>query len=49
MFTVSVVMNMKKYLKKNWIETLKVLGLTTNVEEYNRIYNLVWEKHKPRI
>ena len=36
MFTVSVVMNMKKYLKKkNQIEILKIFGLINNIEEHN--------------
>ena len=40
MFTVNVVMNMKKYLqKKNQLKYKKIHGLITNIEEYNRIYN----------
>ena len=32
-------MNMEKYLKKNSIKILKILGFTNNIEEYQKIYN----------
>ena len=48
-FTVSVVMNMKKIFKEESMEILKILGLITNIEEYQKIYNHVWRKHKLRI
>ena len=41
LFTVSVVMNMKQTFKEESIEILKILGLITNKEQYNRIYNHV--------
>ena len=31
------------------IEILKILGLITNIEECQKIYNHVWRKHKSRI
>ena len=34
-------MNMKKTFKEESIEILKILGLITNKEQYNRIYNHV--------
>ena len=46
----SVVMNMKKMCKEEEsIEILKIIGLIYNIEEYQRIYNHVWRKHKSRI
>ena len=39
-------MNMKKYLS---IEILKILGLTNNIEEYQKIYNHARGKCKPEI
>ena len=30
-------------------EILKIFGLITNIEEYQKIYNHVWRKHKSRI
>ena len=31
------------------IEILKILSLIDNIEKYQKIYNHVWRKHKPRI
>ena len=40
MFTVSVVMNMKKiFEEENSIEILEFLSLIRNIEEYQQIYN----------
>ena len=39
LFTVSVVMNMKKVFKEEKIEILKIIGLIINIEEYQKIYN----------
>ena len=40
---------MKKCLKKKeLIEILRALGLTNNVEEYQKTYNSAGRKHKPR-
>ena len=42
MFTVNVVINMKKIFKKEEsVEILKILGLINNIEEYQKIYNHV--------
>ena len=50
MFILSVVMNMKRYLKKEeLIEILKIHGLTNNIEDYQKMYSHIWRKHKPRI
>ena len=38
----------KIFKKEESIEILKVLGLINNIEEYQKIYNHVWRKHKPR-
>ena len=37
----------KIFKKEESIEILKVLGLINNIEEYQKIYNHVWRKHKP--
>ena len=43
LFTVSVVINMKKIFKEEEsIEVLKTLSLVKNVEEYQKIYNYFW-------
>ena len=43
LFTVSVVINMKKIFKEEEsIEVLKTLSLIKNVEEYQKIYNYFW-------
>ena len=34
-------MNMKKIFKEESTEILKILGLITNIEEYQKIYNHV--------
>ena len=39
LFTVSVVINMKKHLEKKNQLILKILGLIKNIEEYQKIYN----------
>ena len=40
LFTVSVVMNMKKIFKEEKsVEIAKILGLIDNIEEYQKIYN----------
>ena len=31
------------------IEILKILGLITDIEEYQKLYNHVWRKHKSKI
>ena len=31
------------------IEILTILGLINNIEEYQKIYNHAWRKHKPKI
>ena len=36
------------YVKES-IEALKILGLITNVEKYQKIYNHVWKKQNSRI
>ena len=40
-FGVSVVMNIKIFKEEESIEILKILGLITNIEEYQKIYNHV--------
>ena len=43
-------MNVKNIFKEEEsIEILKILGLINNIEEYQKIYNYDWEKHKSRI
>ena len=40
LFTVSVVINIIKiYKEEDSIETLKILDLITNIEEYQKLYN----------
>ena len=40
LFTVSVVMNMKKIFKEEKsVDIAKILGLIDNIEEYQKIYN----------
>ena len=40
LFTVSVVMNMKKIFKEEKsVEIAKILGLIDNIEQYQKIYN----------
>ena len=39
LFTVSVVINIKKHLEKKNHLILKILGLINNIEEYQKIYN----------
>ena len=38
----------KVFKEEESIEILKI-GLITNIEEYQKIYNHVWRKHKSRI
>ena len=43
-------MNMKKIFKKEEsIEVVKVLALTNDIKEHNRICNHVWKKYKSRV
>ena len=45
-----MVMNIKKYFKKkNQVKYQKILGLITNIKEYQIIYNHDWRKHKSKI
>ena len=46
LFTVSVVMNIKKFREEESIEILKILGLINNKEDYQKIYNYAWKKHE---
>ena len=39
----------KKICQEEPIEILKILGLITNIEEYQKLYNHVWRKHKSKI
>ena len=39
----------KIFKEEEPIEILKIIGLITNIKDYNRKYNHVWKKHKPRI
>ena len=39
----------KVFKEEKSIEILKILGLINNIEEYQKIYNHVWRKHKSRI
>ena len=38
-FAVIVVINIKIFKEEESIEILKILGLITNIEEYQKIYN----------
>ena len=38
----------KMFKEKELIEILRALGLTNNVEEYQKTYNSAGRKHKPR-
>ena len=51
LFTVRVVMNIKrKFKEKDSIEILKILGLITNIDEYQKIYNhIIWRKQGFRL
>ena len=43
-------MNIKTIFKdEESIQILKILGLINNTEEYQKIYNHAWGKHKSRI
>ena len=42
-------MNMKKVFKEEKIEILKIIDLIINIEEYQKIYNHEWRKHKSKI
>ena len=49
MFTVSVIINIKKIFKeKQSIKILKIIGLIINLVEYQKIYNHAQRKHKSR-
>ena len=39
----------KKIMEEETVEILKILGLITNMEKYQKIYNHVCRKHKSRI
>ena len=39
----------KMFKERDPNEILKFFGLITNIEEYQKIYNHVWRKHKSRI
>ena len=39
----------KMFNEEESITIIKILGLITNIEEYQKIYNHVWRKHKLRI
>ena len=39
----------KTFKEEQSIEILKILGSINNIEEYQKIYNHAWRKHKPRI
>ena len=39
----------KIFKERDSNEILKIFGLITNIEEYRKIYNHVWRKHKSRI
>ena len=39
----------KKIMEEESVEILKILGLITNMEKYQKIYNHVCRKHKSRI
>ena len=41
-------MNMKIFKEEESIEILKILGLITNIEEYQK-YSHDWRKHKSKI
>ena len=39
----------KIFKEEESIEILKILALISNLHEYQKMYNHVWRKHKPRI
>ena len=39
----------KIFKEEESIKILKILGLINNIEEYQKIYNHVWWKHKSKI
>ena len=39
----------KTFKDKKSTEILKIIGLITNIEEYQKIYNHFWRKHKSTI
>ena len=39
----------KLFKEEEPIEILKIIGLINNIEEYYKIYNHVWRKHKSKI
>ena len=50
LFTVSVVINIIKiYKEEDSIETLKILDLIPNIEEYQKLYNHARRNYKSRI
>ena len=43
-------MSMKKiFEEEESIEIFEILGLINDIEEYQKIYNHAWKKHKSRI
>ena len=44
-----MVINIKIFKEEESIEILKILGLITNIEEYQKIYNHDSRKHKSKI
>ena len=49
LFAVNVAMNIKIFKEQESIEILRLLGLITDREEYQKIYNHDRRKHKSRI
>ena len=39
----------KIFMEEKLVKILKLLGLITNIEDYQKIYNYAWRKHKWRI
>ena len=37
------------FMEEESIKILKIFGLITNIEKYQKIYNHAWRKHKSRI
>ena len=37
------------FMEEESIKILKIHGLITNIEQYQKICNHAWRKHKPRI
>ena len=39
----------KIFKEEDSIKILKILGLITNIEEYQKLYNHIWRKHKSKM